>query len=539
MGIFRVPYPKNEPIKDYAPGSPERARLLDALKDLKSKSLDIPLVIDGEEIRTGNTVEIKSPHDLSQTLGHYHQGGEAEVKKAVETALEAQKTWAHFPWEHRAAIFLKAADLLTGPYRELINAATMLAHSKTIFQAEIDAVCELADFFRFNAYFMQEIYKWQPESSKGIWDRSDYRPLEGFVFAVTPFNFVSINGNLPTAPAMLGNVSVWKPASTAVYTSHFLMQIFREAGLPPGVINLVFARGAAIGDTVLRNPHLAGIHFTGSTAVFQNMWKTVGTNIASYKSYPRIVGETGGKDFIIAHKSSVPAQVATAITRGAFEFQGQKCSAASRCYLPKSLWPDIKTLLQEQVNSIKMGSPEDFTCFFNAVIDEAAFDSITAYIDYAKDRDDHEFIAGGSYDKAKGYFIEPTVIVTTDPHSKLMEEEIFGPVVTLYVYEDDEYAQTLHVLDQTSPYALTGAVFATDRQAAMLAERTLRNAAGNFYINDKPTGAVVGQQPFGGARASGTNDKAGGVQNMVRWTSPRSIKENFIPPTDYRYPFMG
>jgi 1-pyrroline-5-carboxylate dehydrogenase len=453
--------------------------------------------------------------------------------------LEAQKTWAHFPWEHRAAIFLKAADLLTGPYRELINAATMLAHSKTIFQAEIDAVCELADFFRFNAYFMQEIYKWQPESSKGIWDRSDYRPLEGFVFAVTPFNFVSINGNLPTAPAMLGNVSVWKPASTAVYTSHFLMQIFREAGLPPGVINLVFARGAAIGDTVLRNPHLAGIHFTGSTAVFQNMWKTVGTNIASYKSYPRIVGETGGKEFIIAHKSSVPAQVATAITRGAFEFQGQKCSAASRCYLPKSLWPDIKTLLQEQVNSIKMGSPEDFTCFFNAVIDEAAFDSITAYIDYAKDRDDHEFIAGGSYDKAKGYFIEPTVIVTTDPHSKLMEEEIFGPVVTLYVYEDDEYAQTLHVLDQTSPYALTGAVFATDRQAAMLAERTLRNAAGNFYINDKPTGAVVGQQPFGGARASGTNDKAGGVQNMVRWTSPRSIKENFIPPTDYRYPFMG
>lgn len=538
MGIYRVPPPVNEPIKDYAPGSPERARLDKALADLKAHPLDIPMVINGKEL-TGEKIDIFAPHDLSLKLGSYHQGGAKEVKLAVDSALEAQKAWQFVPWEHRAAIFLKAADLLTGPYREIMNAACMLAHSKTIFQAEIDAVCELADFFRYNAWYMQQIYEIQPGSARGIWDRVDQRPLEGFIFAVTPFNFVSINGNLPTAPAMLGNVVVWKPASTACYTSHFIMKILREAGLPDGVINLVFARGRDVGDTVLKNPHLAGIHFTGSTGVFQNMWKTIGDNIAIYKSYPRIVGETGGKDFIIAHSSANPAQVATAITRGAFEYQGQKCSAASRCYLPKSLWPKIKETLLAQLKEVKMGSPEDYTNFFNAVIDESAFDSITAYIDHAKKTKGHEFIAGGKYDKTKGYFIEPTVVVADDPHSKLMEEEIFGPVVTLYIYDDNKFAETLHILDGTSLYALTGAVFATDRNAVMLAERTLRHAAGNFYINDKPTGAVVGQQPFGGGRASGTNDKAGGIQNMLRWVSPRAIKENFVPPTDFKYPFMG
>jgi 1-pyrroline-5-carboxylate dehydrogenase len=538
MGIYRVPPPINEPIKDYAPGSPERARLDKALADLKAHPLDIPMVINGKEL-TGEKIDIFAPHDLSLRLGSYHQGGAKEVKLAVDSALEAQKAWQFVPWEHRAAIFLKAADLLTGPYREIMNAACMLAHSKTIFQAEIDAVCELADFFRYNAWYMQQIYEIQPGSSRGIWDRVDQRPLEGFVFAVTPFNFVSINGNLPTAPAMLGNVVVWKPASTACYTSHFIMKILRESGLPDGVINLVFARGRDVGDTVLKNPHLAGIHFTGSTAVFQNMWKTVGDNIAAYKSYPRIVGETGGKDFIIAHNSANPAQVATAITRGAFEYQGQKCSAASRGYLPKSLWPKIKEILLEQLKEVRMGSPEDYTNFFNAVIDESAFDSITAFIDHAQKTKGHDIIAGGKYDKSKGYFIEPTVVVVDDPHSKLMEEEIFGPVMTLYIYDDARFAETLHILDQTSLYALTGAVFATERNAVMLAERTLRHAAGNFYINDKPTGAVVGQQPFGGGRASGTNDKAGGIQNMLRWVSSRAIKENFVPPSDFKYPFMG
>ena len=538
MGIFRVPPPINEPIKDYAPGSPERARLDKALADLKAHPLDIPMVINGKELH-GEKIDIFAPHDLSLKLGSYHQGGGKEVKLAVDTALEAQKAWQFVPWEHRAAIFLRAADLLCGPYREIMNAACMLAHSKSIYQAEIDAVCELADFLRYNAWYMQQIYEIQPGSARGIWDRVDHRPLEGFIFAVTPFNFVSINGNLPTAPAMLGNVVVWKPASTATYTSHFFMKILRESGLPDGVINLVFARGRDVGDTVLKNKALAGIHFTGSTAVFQNMWKTVGDNIAGYKSYPRIVGETGGKDFIIAHNSANPAQVATAITRGAFEYQGQKCSAASRCYLPKSLWPKIKEILLAQLKEVKMGSPEDYTNFFNAVIDESAFDSITAFIDHAKKTKGHEIIAGGKYDKSKGYFIEPTAVVTDDPHSKLMEEEIFGPVVTLYVYDDNKFAETLHVLDQTSLYALTGAVFANERNAVMLTERTLRHAAGNFYINDKPTGAVVGQQPFGGGRASGTNDKAGGIQNMLRWVSPRAIKENFVPPTDFKYPFMG
>jgi 1-pyrroline-5-carboxylate dehydrogenase len=539
MGIFRVPNPINEPVLDYAPGSPEHTELLKEIAKLKENPIDIPMYINGEEIKTGKKVDIYSPHDLSLKLGTYYQGSEDEVKKAVDSALEAQNGWEYTPWEHRAAIFLKAADLLAGPYRHKVNAATMLAHSKNVFQAEIDAVCELADFFRFNAYYMQQIYQIQPESARGIWDRLDHRPLEGFIFAVTPFNFVSINGNLPSAPAMLGNVVVWKPASTAAYTSHLLMQIFREAGLPAGVINMIFARGADIGDTVLRNENLAGIHFTGSTAVFQNMWRTVGENIQNYKAYPRIVGETGGKDFIIAHNSCDEKALVTAIVRGSFEFQGQKCSAASRCYIPKSTWGNIKNDLVTMVNELKMGNPEDHTNFINAVIDESAFDTITEYIDYAMNADNAEILCGGEYDKSKGYFIKPTVVVTTDPNFRLMEEEIFGPVVCLYIYDDADYAKTLHILDQTSPYALTGAVFATDRKAVELAERTLRHAAGNFYINDKPTGAVVGQQPFGGGRASGTNDKAGGIQNMLRWASPRSIKENFIPPHGYKYPFMG
>ena len=539
MGNFRVPTPKNEPVLNYAPGSPERAALDKALKELKANPIEIPLVIDGQDIKSDKKISITAPHNHKLNLGFYYQGGPSDVKKAVESALEAQKTWEHVPWEHRAAIFLRAADLLTGPYRHIMNAATMLAHSKNIYQAEIDAVCELADFLRFNAYFLQSIYDFQPGVAPLIWNRMDHRPLEGFVFAVTPFNFVSINGNLPTAPAMAGNVVVWKPASTAAYTSHFFMKILREAGLPAGVINLLFARGADIGDAVLRNRNLAGIHFTGSTAVFQNMWKTVGENIANYRAYPRIVGETGGKDFIIAHPSADPEALTTAIVRGAFEYQGQKCSAASRCYIPASIWAKIKDKLVAQVKELKMGDPEQFSNFVNAVIDEGAFDSITAYIDFAKKANDAEILAGGEYDKSTGYYVKPTVVVTTNPHFRLLEEEIFGPVITIYVYEDNEYAKALHLVDSTSPYALTGAVFGTDRKAIELAERTLRHAAGNFYINDKPTGAVVGQQPFGGGRASGTNDKAGGIQNMIRWVSPRSVKENFVPPKDYRYPFMG
>lgn len=539
MGIFRVPLPKNEPVRDYAAGSKDRAELEKAIAELKANPVEIPMVINGQEIKTDKKIDIFSPHDLSLKLGFYYQGSEADVKTAVDSALEAQNGWEHTPWEHRAAIFLKAADLLAGPYRHKMNAATMLAHSKNIFQAEIDAVCELVDFFRFNAYYMQQIYENQPDSAPGIWDRQEQRPLEGFIFAVTPFNFVSINGNLPSAPAMLGNVVVWKPASTAAYTSHIIMEIFRKAGLPAGVINLIFARGADIGDTVLRNKHLAGIHFTGSTAVFQNMWKTVGENIANYKAYPRIVGETGGKDFIVAHPKCDEKALTIAIVRGSFEFQGQKCSASSRCYIPESVWGRIKDDLVSTVKELKMGDPEDYMNFVNAVIDESAFNTITEFIDYAKKADDAEIITGGNYDKSKGYFIEPTTIVTTNPHFRTMEEEIFGPVVTIYVYPDDEFAKTLHLCDQTSPYALTGAVFATERKAIELAERTLRHAAGNFYINDKPTGAVVGQQPFGGGRASGTNDKAGGIQNMLRWASPRSIKENFIPPHDYKYPFMS
>ncbi|MEZ5360558.1 MAG: L-glutamate gamma-semialdehyde dehydrogenase [Candidatus Zixiibacteriota bacterium] len=539
MGFYNIPEPKNEPVKSYAPGSPERADLKRALADLKSRKLEVPMIIGGKEIKTNETVKMVCPHDHAHELGHYYRGSAKEIDMAIEAAMNAKADWEALQWEQRAAIFLKAADLIAGPYRALINAATMLAHSKNIFQAEIDAVCELADFFRFNAYYMQEIYRMQPSSAPQTWNYVDYRPLEGFVFAVTPFNFVSIAGNLPTAPALMGNVSLWKPASSVVYTAHFIMKILKEAGLPDGVINLVTAKGKDVGEKIMKNPHLSGIHFTGSTAVFQGMWKTVGENIASYKSYPRIVGETGGKDFVFVHKSASPIEVSTALLRGAFEYQGQKCSAASRAYIPDSMWDDVKALLVKNVGELKMGTPEDFTNFVNAVIDKSAFRDITGYIDYAKGSKDCEILLGGNYDDSKGYFIEPTVVVTTDPHFKLMEEEIFGPVLTIYVYPADEFEKTLHICNRTSPYALTGAIFSRDRYAVAIANKILRQAAGNYYINDKPTGAVVGQQPFGGSRASGTNDKAGSLLNMIRWTSPRTIKETLVPPTDYKYPFLA
>jgi len=540
MGNYRIPQPVNEPVYNYAPGSPEREKLKAALIELKSKQIEVPLVIDGKEIRTDKKVKMTAPHDHNLLLGYAYHGSKKEIQLAIDTALKAQKTWAVMPVEQRVAIFLKAADLLAGPYRYIMNAAAMLAHSKNPFQAEIDAVCELVDFFRFNAYYMQMISDIQPINPDPlIWNRIDYRPLEGFIYAITPFNFVSINGNLPTAPALWGNVAVWKPARSVLYTSHFIMQILMEAGLPPGVINFITGNSSEISEVVLSNENLAGIHFTGSTAVFQGMWKTIGENIAKYKTYPRIVGETGGKDFIFVHSSANPSQVATAITRGAFEYQGQKCSAASRAYLPKSLWPQIKEILLKQIGQIKMGDPCDFSNFMNAVIDKSAYDSIKEYVDYAKSAPDVKIIIGGNCDDSKGYFIDATVIETTNPKFKTMQEEIFGPVFTIYVYEDADYEKTLHLCDETSPYALTGAIFATDRNAVELAQGILRNAAGNFYINDKPTGAVVGQQPFGGARASGTNDKAGALHNMIRWTSPRSIKENLLPPSDFKYPFMG
>lgn len=540
MTQYRIPQPANEPVCGYVPGSPEREKLKAALNELKSKQIEIPLVIDGKEVRTEKKVKITAPHDHGLILGYAYHGSKKEFQMAIDAALKAQKSWAGLPAQQRVAVFLRAADLLAGPYRHLMNSATMLAHSKNPFQAEIDGVCELVDFFRFNAYYMQMISDIQPFNPDPlIWNRIDYRPLEGFIFAVTPFNFVSINGNLPTAPALWGNVAVWKPASSVLYTSHFLMKIWIEAGLPPGVINFVTGKASEISEVVLNNENLAGVHFTGSTAVFQNMWKTIGQNIAKYKTYPRIVGETGGKDFIFVHNSANPAQVATAITRGAFEYQGQKCSAASRAYVPKSLWSGIKEILLKQIKEIKMGDPSDFTNFMNAIIDRGAYESIKSYIDYAKSSTDAKILTGGNCDDSKGYFIDATVIETSNPKFKTMEEEVFGPVMTVYVCEDADYEKTLHLCDQTSPYALTGAIFATDRNAIELAENILRNAAGNFYINDKPTGAVVGQQPFGGARASGTNDKAGALHNMIRWTSPRAIKENLLPPSDFKYPFMG
>jgi 1-pyrroline-5-carboxylate dehydrogenase len=537
---FSIPLPQNDPIRAYAPGSPEKVSLKRRLEELKKQELEIPIIIGGEEIKTGNTGKCLIPHDHQKVIGIYHKAGEKEVDKAISAALKARERWSAMPWYERASVFLKAADLLTTPYwRNTLNAATMLGQSKTAFQAEIDSACELVDFFRFNAYFAMKIYEEQPlHSPAGIWNRMEYRALEGFIFAVSPFNFTSIAGNLPTSPALMGNVVLMKPASSAVYSGYWLMKLFEAAGLPPGVINFVPGSGGQVGNPVMNSPHLAGIHFTGSTAVFQSMWKTIGENIAKYHSYPRIVGETGGKDFIFIHNSADVKATATAMIRGAFEYQGQKCSAASRAYVPKSMWPELKDLLLEDLKSIKMGDVMDFRNFMNAVIDKGAFSDITAYIDFAKESKEAEILFGGNYDDSKGYFIEPTLIEAKVPKFKTMEEEIFGPVLTLFVYDDDKYEETLHLCDETSPYALTGAVFATEKQAIELANKILVNAAGNFYINDKPTGAVVGQQPFGGGRASGTNDKAGSYLNLIRWVSARTIKENFIPPHDYRYPFM-
>lgn len=537
-GFFHVPPPKNEPVLSYAPGSHERRALQQALADARSRQIDVPMFIGGSEVRSGKTKKLSPPHDHQHILGYFHEGDKGHVEQAIQAALAARELWATLAWEHRAAIFLKAADLLAGPYRFKMNAATMLGQSKNAYQAEIDSACELIDFLRFNVSFMAEIYTEQPQSSPGIWNRMEYRPLEGFTFALTPFNFTAIGGNLPTSMALMGNTVVWKPAHTQIYSAHVFMEILREAGLPDGVINLVFTAGADTGEVVFNHPDFAGIHFTGSTGVFQQIWKTIGNNIATYKNYPRIVGETGGKDFIVAHKSADAKEVAVAIARGAFEYQGQKCSAASRCYIPSNLWPEVKSLLLADLASMKMGGPEDFTHFINAVIDEKAFTSITSYIEQARKNPMNEIIAGGRYDKSRGYFIEPTVILTQDPSSLTMCEEIFGPVVTVYVYHSENFEQTLERVDQTSPYALTGSIFARDRYAIEMATQKLENAAGNFYINDKPTGAVVGQQPFGGARGSGTNDKAGAKVNLMRWVSMRSIKETLVPPTDYRYPFL-
>ena len=538
-GFFKVPYPKNEPVLSYAPGSPERQALKKALDEARAKQLDIPMYIGGEEIRTEKKVKLSPPHDHQHTLGFFHAGDKGHVEQAITAALNAKELWSNLGWEYRASIFLKAADLLAGPYRYKINAATMLGQSKNAYQAEIDSACELIDFLRFNVHYMTEIYSEQPESSPGVWNRIEYRPLEGFVFALTPFNFTAIAGNLPTSAAMMGNTVVWKPANTQVYAANVIMQVLKEAGLPDGVINLVYVSGPDAGDVIFNHKDFAGIHFTGSTGVFQGMWKTIGDNIQKYRSYPRIVGETGGKDFIMVHKSANAKEVSTAIARGAFEYQGQKCSAASRAYVPSNLWEDVKKYLLEDLKSFKMGPTEDFGNFINAVIDEKAFNSISGYIEKARTNPMNEIVAGGKYDKSKGYFIEPTVILTKDPSSLTMCEEIFGPVLTVYVYHEENFEQTLELVDSTSPYALTGSIIAKDRYAIEMATKKLTQSAGNFYINDKPTGAVVGQQPFGGARGSGTNDKAGAKVNLLRWTSLRTIKETFVTPTDYRYPFLN
>ncbi len=535
---FMLRKPENEPVFSYKPGSQERKMLKDKIEELGDKEIEIPLIIGGKEVKTGDTETIKKPHSHKDTLGCYHKAGEKEVSQAIEAAKAAKSKWEKTPWETRHAIFLKAASMLAGSERALLNAATMIGQSKNAFQSEIDAACELVDFLRFNCYFTSEIYREQPYYDADSINQLEYRPLEGFIFAVSPFNFTSIGGNLPTAPAITGNVALWKPASTAVYSNYFFMKLLMEAGLPDGVINFIPGPGSTVGPMVLNHPDLAGIHFTGSTRVLQSMYKTVAENIENYKSYPRIVGETGGKDFIFAHKSADVQELKTALVRGAFEYQGQKCSAASRAYIPSGLWNELKDDLLSTLENIKMGPPEDFTNFINAVIDEKAFDDIAEYIDYASDSEEAEIIAGGNYDKSKGFFIEPTVVLTSNPRLKLMEEEIFGPVLTIYVYPDDAFQTTLELCDNTSPYALTGAIFAKDTEAVVKAREMLRNAAGNFYINDKPTGAVVGKQPFGGARASGTNDKAGSKWNIMRWISPRTVKENLLPPTDYRYPFM-
>lgn len=538
-GIFKVPTAVNEPIKTYAPGTPEREAVLAEYSKMFNSKVDVPLYINGKYVSTGNTRTMSPPHDHKHIVGTYHLAEKSHVDEAIATALEARKTWSQLPWEHRAGIFLKAAELIAGPYRAKINAATMIAQSKTIHQAEIDSACELIDFLRFNVQYMTEIYNDQPKSTSDAWNRVEYRPLEGFTYAVTPFNFTAIAGNLPSCMALMGNVVIWKPSNHQIYSAKVIMDVFEEAGVPAGVINVVFGDPAMITDTIMASPDFSGLHYTGSTSVFQDLWKKIGNNISNYKTYPRIVGETGGKDFIVAHKTAHPKQVATAITRGAFEFQGQKCSAASRAYIPKSLWSQVKDYVIEDLNSITMGSPEDMGNFVTAVIHEASFDKLASYIDQAKNDKNATIIAGGNYDKSKGYFIEPTVIETTDPKYTTMCTELFGPVITVYVYEDNAFSETLKLVDETSEYALTGAILATDRYAIDEATKALQNSAGNFYINDKPTGAVVGQQPFGGARASGTNDKAGSAQNLLRWVSPRLIKETFVTPTDYRYPFLG
>jgi len=537
--FFEVPVAVNEPVLSYAPGSPEKELLVRTLAKMKKTKVDIPMYIGGRKVRTSQKVKMYPPHEIKHELGTFSKGKASHVSDAIKAAMKAKPAWEAMPWQDRAAIFLKAADLLSGPYRAKMNAATMLAQSKNAFQAEIDAVAEMADFFRFNAQYMTEIYTEQPESPAGIWNRMEFRPLEGFVFAITPFNFTSIAANLAAAPAMLGNVVVWKPAETQIYSAQVIMELFQEAGLPAGVINLVYVDGPAAGDVVFKHPDFAGLHFTGSTGVFQKLWQTIGENITKYKTYPRIVGETGGKDFVVAHSSANADEVSTALIRAAFEFQGQKCSAASRAYIPKNLWAKISKNLVRDVESIKVGSPEDFGNFVNAVIDERAFDKISGYIAKAKKSKKASILVGGKYSKKDGYFIQPTIIVAKDPKYTTMCEEIFGPVLTIYVYDPKKYEKTLKIVDETSPYALTGAIFAKDRNAILTASTILKHAAGNFYINDKPTGAVVGQQPFGGARASGTNDKAGSVLNLYRWLSPRTIKECLVPPTDYRYPFLG
>ena len=538
-GIFSVPVPRNEPVLAYTPGSPERKALRAELDRMAGEVIEIAPRIGGRRVTTGRTADAVMPHDHRHVLAVWHKAGASEVQLAIDAAGAAHREWSRLPWQDRAAIFLKAADLLAGPYRMILNAATMLGQSKTAHQAEIDAACELIDFWRFNVAWAEEIYRQQPLSSPGTWNRLEHRALEGFVFAVTPFNFTSIGGNLPTAPAILGNTVVWKPASSALYSAHFIMEVLEAAGLPPGVINMVPGAGAEVGDPVLASPALAGIHFTGSTATFQGMWETVGRNIRRYRSYPRIVGETGGKDFVFAHASADVPSLVTALTRGAFEYQGQKCSAASRAFVPASLWAEVRDRLLRQVAEIRVGDPTDFTNFMGAVIDANAFSTIKGYVDFARQSPEAEILAGGGYDDGKGYFVEPTVVLAKRPGLKLMREEIFGPVLTLWVYEDRDLDTALEICDSGSPYALTGAVFARDRAAIVRIADALTHAAGNFYVNDKPTGAVVGQQPFGGARASGTNDKAGSVLNLLRWVSPRAIKETFVPPTDFRYPFMA
>ena len=539
QGIFNVPALRNEPVKSYAPGSPERKDLKKALEEARSKEVEIPQYIGSEEVFSQNKKRISPPHDHKHTLGYFHEGTADDVKKAVDSSLEARKRWAVMHWEQRAAIFLKAADLIAGPYRAELNAATMLGQSKNAYQAEIDSACEIIDFLRLNVNFLTDIYKQQPVSSDGVWNRMEYRPLEGFIFAITPFNFTAIAGNLPAAPALMGNVVVWKPAFTQVYAANVIMKVFKAAGLPDGVINMVLADGPVAGDIIFKHPDFAGIHFTGSTKVFQTIWKEIGENIGSYKTFPRIVGETGGKDFVLAHKSANSKALATGLIRGAFEYQGQKCSAASRAYIPSNLWEEVKGYMLDDLAEIKMGGVEDFGNFINAVIDEKSFDKIASYIEGVKNNPgDAEIVAGGRIDKSEGYFVQPTIIKASKPDYITMCDEIFGPVLTVYIYDAEKFEEIIPIVDSTSPYALTGAVFAQDRYAIQYATEHLVNAAGNFYINDKPTGAVVGQQPFGGARASGTNDKAGSVLNLLRWVSPRVIKETLVSPEDYKYPFL-